>query len=324
MPIRFLTSSMTSRKQLTRLAALLATLTTISLLPTAGASADSLATPASRPQIVAGIAAQPSPLLPLAGGSNFRDLGGYETIDHRRVRRGLLFRSGNMGNLTPADQTYLNQIGFKTIVDLRSTEEIELFPNHWASASHINYLHHDYSMMTMLKASSNKNSTTAQSSIGSDQLVAFYRQLPQQLDAQLHIYFDQLLQNKVPLVVNCSAGQDRTGLASALLLSALDVPRQTIIDDYLLSTEYRNPANELGDVNLESAAETNAVARMFLRSKYKASSKPEPLLTPDGTPLLAIAFAQIEADYGSIDRYLASELGIDSSAKKKLQALYLQ
>ena len=69
-------------------------------------------------------------LLPLEGGSNFRDLGGYPTDDGGQVKRGLLFRSGAMTGLTDKDQNYLDSFGFKTIVDLRSIEEVELYPNH--------------------------------------------------------------------------------------------------------------------------------------------------------------------------------------------------
>ena len=64
-------------------------------------------------------------LLPLDGGSNFRDMGGYPTADGRTVKRGLLFRSGAMTGLTSDDQNYLEQLGFAAVMDLRSSEEID-------------------------------------------------------------------------------------------------------------------------------------------------------------------------------------------------------
>ena len=61
-------------------------------------------------------------LLPLEGGQNFRDLGGYRTRDGRTVRWGMLFRSGAMDGLTAADYAYLGKIGIRTVCDFRSNE----------------------------------------------------------------------------------------------------------------------------------------------------------------------------------------------------------
>src|SRR5690606_41501722 len=78
-------------------------------------------------------------LMPLEGGSNFRGLGGYQPVDGKTVRRGLLYRSGVMTHLTEADQAYLQKIGSDTVVDLRSREELELYPNHWAPKAGVRY-----------------------------------------------------------------------------------------------------------------------------------------------------------------------------------------
>ena len=61
-------------------------------------------------------------LLPLEGGRNFRDLGGYPTLDGRRVRWGRVFRSGMMANLTDADYDYLSALGIRVVCDFRSNE----------------------------------------------------------------------------------------------------------------------------------------------------------------------------------------------------------
>src|SRR3546814_7695541 len=70
---------------------------------------------------------------------------------------------------------------------------------------------------------------------------AVYRDFPQQLVPQLRVLFDTLLAKEGPVVYNCSAGQDRTGFATAMIMSALGVPREVIYKDYLLSTGYRKP-----------------------------------------------------------------------------------
>lgn len=256
--------------------------------------------------------------LPLTGGSNFRDIGGYPTEDGRQVKRGLLFRSGAMTSLTQDDMQYLDQFGFRSVVDLRSNDEIDLYPNSWAAQANLNYVSVDYDIREMNIGASSQPSAAGDYS-------GMYLQFPQFLKPQLTAYFDTLLSKKVPAVVNCSAGQDRTGIASALLLSALGVERDIIVEDYLLSTDFRDPQLEQGDVDLEAAAKTNAFAAMILKySQGKSDNRPNPLTTHTGTPFIDYAFSAIEQRYGSVENYLAVELGVDAEDRETLRTLYLQ
>ncbi|WP_159267542.1 tyrosine-protein phosphatase [Zhongshania aliphaticivorans] len=290
-------------------------LITLSLLSTACSSTNpSQATAANSTEQSS---AQPF-VLPLEGGSNFRDLGGYKTVDNKTVRSGVLFRSGAMVSLTAADQAYLNERDFKTVVDLRSQEELEIFPNQWAlENSNINYVNHVYSFPVAASKAMQKNAK--EFGLGS-----FYLSIADMLQPQMKLYFSELLQQNTPLVVNCSAGQDRTGFASALLLSALGVPRDVIIEDYLLSTQHRDTANEFGDIDLKEAAKTNSFAKLMLRYTDNGKAKEaKPLVTNDGTPYINIAFAQIEEQYGSVENYLDKAIGVDQKAIARLKSLYL-
>lgn len=259
-------------------------------------------------------------LLPLEGGSNFRDMGGYKTQDGKTIKKGLLFRSGVMSGLTEKDEAYLNQFNFSDVVDLRSDEELELYPNHWVSHNQeINYRHHNYSMAKMMAAN------TAKDKKPSYNPEVFYRAMPEQFEPQMKLYYKALLNNDGAVVVNCSAGQDRTGFASAVLLSALGVPKQQVIEDYLLSTQFRKPEIEAGDVDLKKAAETNAFAKMMLKYTDNGKpKKPKPLLTKDNTPYIEFALAQIEADYGSAEGYLKQVVGLSSDDIKTLRQIYLK
>lgn len=257
-------------------------------------------------------------VLSLEGGSNFRDLGGYQTADNKTVRNGMLFRSGAMVSLTAKDEAFLNQHNFKTVVDLRSQEELDLFPNQWVKHnSDINYVNYQYSIKDIQGSLKNKE-------VKSYGAGNFYLSIADRLQPQLKLYFAELLQENTPLVVNCSAGQDRTGFASAMLLSALGVPRDLIIEDYLLSTQYRNPKNEMGSVDLKQAAKTNDFAKMMLRYTDNGKvTEAKPLITEDGTPYIKIAFAQIEEQYGSVENYLERAIGVDQKDITKLKTLYL-
>jgi len=258
-------------------------------------------------------------LLPLEGGSNFRDMGGYFTKDGRQVRRGILFRSAAPTSLTRQDQEFLAQFGFKRIIDMRSTEERDLYPNHWAREQHIEVLYHDYSIREIVERMVDDSGDLQEG------MHKLYRFFPDLIRPQVKMVFEQALEGNVPLVVNCSAGQDRTGFASALLLIALGVPREVVSQDYLQSTRYRRPDLERGDVDLEKAAEDNWFAELMLRysdgegAEYEA----EPLLTDNGVPYLRFALDQIEQEYGSVEAYLNKELGVDSADIEKLRERYL-
>ena len=256
-------------------------------------------------------------LLPLQGGSNFRDLGGYTTADNKQVKRGLLFRSGAISQLTSRDEAYLSRFKFDTVMDLRSTDERDLYPDYWAKNAELNYLHVDYNMMDMMKNAVGKD-------IRQFKMDEMYRGMPLYLKPQLTMYFDSLIKGKAPIVVHCSAGQDRTGVASALLLTALGVPREQIYKDYLLSTEYRRPIIEMGDVDLAVAAKTNAFAAMMLQYRGKVDmTKGTPLVMPDNTPFLQYALEEIDAKYGSVENYLDKEIGVSARDIKRLKKLYL-
>lgn len=257
-------------------------------------------------------------LLPLEGGSNFRDMGGYTGADGRTVVRGKLFRSGAPSSLTHKDMAYLDQFDFAAVVDLRSSEELDLYPNRWVQQSDVEYLNVDYSIVELA-------STMATPTGGQVPMDAMYRNFPTLLKPQLTLLLDTLVTEDDPVLVNCSAGQDRTGVASAVVLTLLGVDRDTVLQDYLLSTQYRNPVIERGDVDMVEAAKTNAFAAMMLN--YGAADE-EPVATPlhleDGTPFLHFALDEIETKYGSMAAYAEQELGVDARDVQVLRAKYLK
>jgi protein-tyrosine phosphatase len=256
-------------------------------------------------------------LLPLEGGSNFRDLGGYPTVDGRTVKRGLLYRSGVMTWLTEADMDYLAMLGIENVVDLRSQEELELFPNRWVTARGINHHVHDYSITELLNRQDLED-------FQNNEPGGTYRALPYTIVPQLKQYFSLLTDGQAPLVVNCAAGQDRTGIASSLLLTALGVPKTLVIEDYLLSSDFRRPLVEQGTIDLRPHIKTNAFAALIAPYYEEMKAHAPPLVTPAGIPYLEIAFEQIEKDYGSVQNFMAQELGVSAADVEKMKSLYLE
>lgn len=256
-------------------------------------------------------------LLPLQQGSNFRDIGGYPAAGGKHVRWGMIFRSGGQPLLTTADLAQLHAIGLNQVVDLRSKEERSLAPT---AIDGVPYTAVGYSMMDMLKPAGMSPTGPANLKNG----LALYHNFPHFLTPQLKVLFADLLSQRTPIVYNCSAGQDRTGFATAMILSALGVPRDVIYRDYLLSTGYRRPEYEMPKI--DAAAHPNdPAAQLFARANANPEArKPQPLVEPDGRPFLMGAFDEIDAKWGSPEAYLRQEIGLTDADFATLRRLYLE
>ncbi|MBI1200752.1 MAG: protein-tyrosine-phosphatase [Phenylobacterium sp.] len=250
-------------------------------------------------------------LLPLLQGSNFRDLGGYPAAGGRHVKWGLFFRSGATPLLTREDAAKIQALGLHEMVDLRSNEERVLAPS---KIEGVEYVAVGYSMTNLMP----KGAITA------DRMAALYQGFPDLLKPQLKILFADLVRGDGPVVYNCSAGQDRTGFATALILSALGVPRDVIVADYHLSTEYRRPEFEMPKIDPAMAA-SNPTAAMFASfQKDPNAAKPMPLYSAEHRSLILYALDAVEQRYGSVEAYLDKELGVSAADIEKLRAEYLE
>jgi protein-tyrosine phosphatase len=244
------------------------------------------------------------------GGRNFRDVGGYRTADGRRVKWGIMYRSGSLGSLTPAGQAQLAKLHVASQIDLRTTEERShdtfdlkraIGPGYWAR---------DYGMSL---ADQRQRAIPDFAHITPDGVRAMmtraYQTLPREQAPSYRELFARLQTGNGPLVVNCTAGKDRTGIASALVLTALGVPYETVRQDFLLSNGA--PGMETLQANLLGPL---------------AALPPEvaaPLIGVDGS-YLDTAFAQIRQDYGSVENYMQQELGVGPREVARLRARMLE
>jgi protein-tyrosine phosphatase len=245
-------------------------------------------------------------LIPLEAGSNFRDIGGYAAAGGKHVRWGLIYRSGGTPLITQTDQTRIRALGLANMVDLRSGEERVLAPTRIEG---VPYTAVGYSMGKM--------------NIGGG-MEATYRAMPAMFAPQLKQIFARLLRNEGPLAYNCSAGQDRTGFTTAVVLSALGTPRETIIADYHLSTKFRRPEFEMPHIDIAAHPGDPAAALFASYQDNPEAKKPRPLMTADGKAFLSFALAEIDARWGSVDGYLAKELGVGPKEIARLRANYTE
>lgn len=291
--------------------ALLLPLAALALLPACKeAAAPEAAATASVSPVAANAAAikDPRRVLPLEGGVNFRDLGGYRTADGRVTKWEVLYRAGSPAGLTPKDQAELARRGIRTVCDLRTSEERKAEPNPYVAAnSEVTYWARDYAaeagdLMKVLGGPDASAEKTRAAMIG------FYRTLPEQQAPAFRQMFAFLAEGKVPLAFNCSAGKDRTGTAAALVLTLLGVPRETVVADYALSDDLVDYMAKLS----EGPREGPYAALSRLPRELVA-----PLMASDPAYIEA-ALDAMAAKHGSVDLFIERELGVTPAMKRAI------
>ncbi len=231
----------------------------------------------------------------LEGTRNFRDLGGLHTADGHMVKPGLFYRSGPLGSLTERGRADFDRLGVARIVDLRTTEERSHDAYSQKDAFGARYWTRDYamSMGDMRSLFSDPSKLTADSMRA--MMAQAYRTMPKEQAPAYRELFASLVAGTGPVVVNCTAGKDRTGIATALVLTALGVPYDTVRADFLLS-------NGAPGMNTLSASISPMLARL-------PADVVAPLTGVDGV-YLDNAFAQLKQDYGSVEGFMDKELGV--------------
>jgi len=257
------------------------------------------------------VASQQVRQLPLQGGQNFRDLGGYRTSNGRTTRWGLLFRSGSMHFLTDADYDYLEKRGIRTVCDFRSSAERQAEPVSWPAAAAPNVLVTDY-VQDLKSSGLAPGAAPATGAEARAMMAKLYPNMLVQFNAQYRRMFAELLAGRAPLAFNCTAGKDRTGVASALLLTALGVPRQTVIDDYLLTNRFFDPKKAMSGAS--SASYGMQKMPQDVVQAYMAADR----------SYIEAAFAAIDRHRGGAAGYLHDELGLTPADLVKLRRMYTE
>lgn len=244
--------------------------------------------------------------VPLSGGTNFRDVGGYQTADGRDVRWGMIYRSSELVNLTAEDYEVLNRLGIRAVYDLRSTEERKDRPIVWQGAPVPEMLADDYAAETSRFAAAFRDRASAGNAKAA--MTSAYQRMIDDHRVQFRAVFAELLEDGNGAVLyHGGAGSHRAGVQTALILAALGVPRDAILADYELSNTYLKP-------------EMLAVGR----------SSP-PAMPPQGAAAIIGAdraylqafFDAVDSRYGGVDGYL-SELGVGAAERQALRARYTE
>jgi len=237
--------------------------------------------------------------LHLAGAPNFRDAGGYRTSDGAWVKMGVVYRSGDISKLSAADLAELQRLGIRTVFDLRTDGEIAAAPDQVpAGAKDI--------QENILGAAGTSGFSPTTPAAATQEMIDAEVTMVDSTSAQTgyHNVLTGIADRKdLAVVYHCTAGKDRTGWASAVLLTALGVPQATVEADYLASNTYN--------------AGINAAELASLPPAYQAIYQPLLAVTP---AYLASGFNTVKAQYGSFGAYLDKGLGLDAKTLNELRA----
>lgn len=255
-----------------------------------------------------------SRVLKLEGVHNFRDYGGYETADGARVKQGLLWRSAQHGDASDADLDAIQALGIAHVIDLRGPSERQAKPcrRHQGFSAQVWTYPEETAGLALHTEAADGVLSAAEARAAMMRLyegIAFRDNLV----PMLKVYFTLLERAEGPSLVHCVAGKDRTGFAVAMAQHVLGVPRDAIVEDYLLT-------QSAGNIEARIAA-----GGVQIRERH-GNIDDETIRTLMGVEADYIdkALAAVEARHGTIDAYLAEVLEIDAARRDALRAHYLE
>lgn len=248
---------------------------------------------------------------------NIREVGGFMTADHKwQIKPHKLIRSGMLGRLTYAEKSYLWHYGVRVVCDLRTPNEAQLRPDklgwrmHYQNVAPQPYAHSALAGIGLRVARqlNYPELTPVQQNyvrlLSDSNSLAAYKQMIMLLLANTH--------PKHAVLIHCTAGKERTGVAFYLILNALGIAPAAQITDYMLSN--------LAFSDISLAAKNYWAQPENLQQGLKKIP-----------PVPAVAQANWEfldrtahlLGNGSVVHYLERYLGIDEEIRQQLRQIYL-
>jgi protein-tyrosine phosphatase len=240
--------------------------------------------------------------LKFEGAINFRDLGGYPAADGRRMRWRRLFRSDSLADLSEMDLQQLANLGLSGLVDFRTEDERVLKPNRLPEGRCIRVLELGFLPAGTLEMLEEVRAGTISAQELERKVISQYRKfvIDHVEEYRKALAFATQPEN-YPLLIHCTSGKDRTGVASALLLLAVGVPRDIVLQDYDLTNLYRRDVSHLfGPKTQEDVIS---------------------LLLSAQAHYLEAALEEIDRVHGSFEAYLTRTLEVDEIKRARLVEL---
>lgn len=244
----------------------------------------------------------------IPGIQNYRDLGGYKSSSTGKlVRWGMLYRSAQIDSLECPAQRELKNLRIKTIIDFRTPEESNHYPQ---------LQHEGFNIVHIPIATGNMNEVLLgiqEGRIKGDTINRIVERMNRDLVMNYRDEYKELFEilldrNSYPAIIHCSSGKGRTGIATALILAALGVNEDIIMQDYRLSNDY---------FNIPKAS----------RYAYKLPANSQEAITTIYTAkedFLNAAKEEIEHTYSDVPTYLEKAIGLTPEKTRQLQCILLE
>ena len=256
----------------------------------------------------------PTATVGIASVPNLRDLGGHATLDGRLVRTGLLYRSDQLCGITPEDMARIASLGLRTVFDLRGEEEAAAQPDELPEGVErllLDVLADVDRSGPVLLGQLLEHPAEANALLGGgkvdglfDRAYRGFVSLPSARRAYGRLFGALADPARLPALFHCMTGKDRTGWAAAALLTLLGVPRDAVMEDYLLSNGLVLPRYRQTIEAFVAAGGERAIPEAVF------GVKPE---------YLEASFDEVDEAYGTIDRYFSDGLGIDTEGQRALR-----
>ena len=173
-------------------------------------------------------------ILDIDGVSNARDFGGYYTEDGRQVRWRKLFRTGHLSGLTEIGVRRLKELNVNLVFDFRQRDEVAKYPS-CLDAIELTVAQLPIEPGSILGFFRNLHHGEVNAERTARLMMDIYREFVLERNNRFAEMFRLIIREKPRLLIHCAAGKDRTGFAAAMILRALGVPAETVLEDYCLS-----------------------------------------------------------------------------------------
>lgn len=252
--------------------------------------------------------------LDFSGAKNFRDLGGYQTVDGRVVRWGLLYRSDGLHRLTDRDLRRLAALHLERVIDFRTEYEKGLEPDRLPADANIQRVEIPIldASTSVVQESRDEFVRKLRTIDPAKYLHETYVGFATQFTPSFREFFRELSSAEGrPILFHCTAGKDRTGYAAALLLRILGVSHETVMRDYLLTNDY-----------FLAGYKWNLLLARLLKGRQFANAV-KGFMTADAR-FLSAAFETIDHEYGSFENYVRAGLGLSAADVEHFKTIYLE
>jgi protein tyrosine/serine phosphatase len=259
-------------------------------------------------------------VLTLEGVHNFRDYGGYAVAGGGRLKRGLLWRSGQHHGATDADLEKIAALNLASVFDLRTSKERTVHPcRRPANFAARVYFGEDPVRPPRTEAAPHiaaaqvtrqRTPESTREGLRNNYGGIVFRP---ELVKMIRLYLTELAEGNGASLINCMAGKDRTGVSVAVVQLAVGVHRDDVIEDYVLT-------NTAGDVEARIAAGAATITAITGQMDDEVLR----ILMGVEPEYMEAAFAAMTERHGSIDGYLREVLGVGDALKAGLRAALVE